>query len=149
MAKNIQKEIEALQAQMAKLQEQAEQERQENLAKLGEQIDKLPEKFGVESLAAVRALIVQREKGTLGKLAPDANVNRKPRVVLDEATKVALVVRIQKGGPGNQRSEIANEANVSYGTIQNWMTDPEILAKAKALRDASTVPAPVSAPAAS
>ena len=114
---SIAEQIAALEAQKAKLVELEQAEKQERMRVLGEKIDKLPAMFEVQTLAEVRNLINQREKGTLGALASD--VTPRQRVVLSDAEKAELVKRFDAGGPDNQRSKLVAHFGISAGTLQN------------------------------
>lgn len=148
MSKNTEKEILALQAQIAALQEKKNDEIRAEMQKLGKVIDGLPKSLGVENMDGVVGLIRRHMKSPLGTVDSSvttiAGGERKPRVILDETDKVAIVARCLKGGPENQRSKVladyaAQGKSVVYGTLQNWMSDANLTAKAKAL-NAGTAP---------
>lgn len=159
MKNNTEKEILALQAQIVALQEKKNNEIRGEMQKLGKVIDGLPKALGLENMDGVVGLIRRHMKSPLGSvdatITTTASGERKPRVILDETDKVAIVARCLKGGPENQRSKVladyaAQGKSVVYGTLQNWMSDANLTAKAKALNAgvAPTVEAPAATVAA-
>lgn len=146
MAKNntstvsIESQLAALELQRTNLLALKQEKEQEKIDAIAAEIDKLPGRFGVEGLPSVMSLIKQRITGTLGRLAGDAGT-RKDRVVVTPENKVAALVRIlHVKGAGNQRSEVAESFGVTYGTIQNWLSDAELVKQANAKFAADNAP---------
>jgi hypothetical protein len=151
MKQNTEKEIAALQAQIAALQEKKNQEQRAEASKLGKIIDGLPKSLGQENLEGVMGLIRRHMKSPLGSVdSTVVNVSeRKPRTILSAEDKAAIVARVLAG---EQRSAVLadsakNGKDVVYGTLQNWLSDATITAAAKALNATKTAaPAPAAAP---
>lgn len=126
MAKNTKNEVidinaeeQKLLAQLAALKEKKAAAETARLNKIADIVRSFPEMLGVTTLAEVIALMKHVEKGTLGKVDATA----RPYVKLTDEQKTTIKARLAKG---EQVSVLANEYNVSGGTIYNIKKGDEV-----------------------
>lgn len=132
-----------LMAKLAALEAQEKAEKEKMIAELSVKIDGLPALLGVKSFDEVVILIRQRQKNQLGAISNAANEAVRSRTVLSPEQRKTVADRLKAGGPGNQRSELAKEFNVSPGTLQNIALEFGLVKS----RAAATEPAPATATA--
>lgn len=116
----IAEQIAAIEAEKQRLLGLQAADEQKRIDDIVQRVNALPKQFGVDNLESVRALIKKVETGTLGKLASDAGT-RKERTVVSVEDQDAWLNRLTEFGGSEQRSTIATQANVAYGTVHNWV----------------------------
>jgi len=126
-----------LQREMTETRAEIEKTEREHYETIGKKIDELPKIFGVDNLAGVRALIAQREKGTLGALAAD----KRPRTEFSEAERNAAIEAVRNGT--KQRSQIIAELRCHPQTLHNWLKKAGLVNTRTAKQEAPAAPANV------